>query len=433
MEWVNTENVIAVGTFAVASSIAFGQWWYERMVPRRRRIGYRVQLDTAIGDDDGTGGGNTRLGLFDEADGMDEASVVLLRIENDGALSVSAGDYTSGGLHGMTATFDGREVHGVAVTVGPGSGALMSHFTPAHGLEYSGSSLRIPRVPLNKGAYFKLLVLLSGGTVGSQVTVSGGVQDGDVHPNESLTPDEKPPVFSRPARLTSMAFLVGIALPAGLIVTGGERPPPMGCATGSLEVTGSTAFAPVAEELAEAYMEQCPGSRITVAAHGSTTGLRELAVLVGRGAASGPRDVLQRRLLDGAFEPPASSRDCSRKDNPKASVIRCELDTTDQVIATVARTPGALGYSELRTTSTLEGVRRLSLDERRPSLDGAGHDAYPYREIEYAYTYGRPPADSPAAGFLAFATRGPGQDAVRTHGHPPCGTPEGLRVCGAAD
>ncbi|MGA5428825.1 PstS family phosphate ABC transporter substrate-binding protein [Streptomyces koyangensis] len=342
MKWVNTENVIAVGTFAVASSIAFGQWWYERMVPRRRRIGYRVQLDTAIGDDDGTGGGNTRLGLFDEADGMDEASVVPLRIENDGALSVSAGDYT-------------------------------------------------------------------------------------------LTPDEKPPVFSRPARLTSMAFLVGIALPAGLIVTGGERPPPMGCATGSLEVTGSTAFAPVAEELAEAYMEQCPGSRITVAAHGSTTGLRELAVLVGRGAASGTRDVLQRRLLEGAFEPPASSRDCSRKDKPKASVIRCELDTTDQVIATVARTPGALGYSELRTTSTLEGVRRLSLDGRRPSLDGAGHDAYPYREIEYAYTYGRPPADSPAAGFLAFATRGPGQDVVRTHGHLPCGTPEGLRVCGAAD
>ncbi|MFC7469180.1 hypothetical protein ACFQVA_19005 [Actinomadura keratinilytica] len=89
-------------------------------------------------------------------------------------------------------------------------------------------------------------------------------------------------------------------------------------------------------------------------------------VLVGRGAASGTRDVLQRRLLDGAFEPPASSRDCSRKDNPKASVIRCELDTTDQVIATVARVPGALGYSELRTTSTLEGVRRLSLDGRRP-------------------------------------------------------------------
>lgn len=282
MEWVNAENVIAVGTFAVASSIAFGQWWYERMVPRRRRIGYRVQLDTAIGDDDGTGGGNTRLGLFDEADGMDEASVVLLRIENDGALSVSTGDYTSGGLHGMTATFDGREVHGVAVTVGPGSGALMSHFTPAHGLEYDGSSLRIPRVPLNKGEYFKLLVLLSGGTVGSKVTVSGGVQDGDVHPNESLTPDEKPPVFSRPARLTSMAFLVGIALLAGLIVTGDE-PPPMGCATGSLEVTGSTAFAPVAEELAEAYMEQCPGSKITVTAHGSTTGLRELAE---RGAAA---------------------------------------------------------------------------------------------------------------------------------------------------
>ncbi|CAM5447716.1 hypothetical protein Sgou_26060 [Streptomyces gougerotii] len=34
--------------------------------------------------------------------------------------------------------------------------------------------------------------------------------------------------------------------------------------------------------------------------------------------------------------------------------------------------------------------------------------------------------------ILAFATRGPGQDVVRVHGHLPCRTPEGLRM-GAAD
>ncbi|MFD7647722.1 phosphate ABC transporter substrate-binding protein, partial [Streptomyces albidoflavus] len=79
------------------------------------------------------------------------------------------------------------------------------------------------------------------------------------------------------------------------------------------------------------------------------------------------------------------------------------------------------------------GARCHRLPGGPPHGAGAGHDAYPYREIEYAYTYGRPPADSLAAGFLAFTTRGPGQDVVRTHGHLPCGTPEGLRVCGAAD
>ncbi|PBO29085.1 phosphate ABC transporter substrate-binding protein, partial [Streptomyces albidoflavus] len=68
---------------------------------------------------------------------------------------------------------------------------------------------------------------------------------------------------------------------------------------------------------------------------------------------------------------------------------------------------------------------------RRPSLDGAGHDAYPYREIEYAYTYGRPAADSLAVGFLAFATRRPGLAMGRPHSHPPFVTPDGVRV-GAA-
>ncbi|WP_343239267.1 substrate-binding domain-containing protein [Streptomyces sp. SID8014] len=65
-------------------------------------------------------------------------------------------------------------------------------------------------------------------------------------------------------------------------------------------------------------------------------------VLVSRGAASGTRGVLRRRLLNSAFEPPASSRDCSPEDHPKARPVRCELDSTEQVIATVARTGRAL-------------------------------------------------------------------------------------------
>ncbi|WP_461712845.1 substrate-binding domain-containing protein [Streptomyces sp. DSM 41029] len=89
-------------------------------------------------------------------------------------------------------------------------------------------------------------------------------------------------------------------------------------------------------------------------------------VLVSRGAASDTRGVLRRRLLNGAFEPPASSRDCSPEDHPKARPVRCELHSTEQVIATVARTPGALGHSEPRTTSTLEGVHKLSLDGQCP-------------------------------------------------------------------
>lgn len=54
-----------------------------------------------------------------------------------------------------------------------------------------------------------------------------------------------------------------------------------------------------------------------------------------------------------------------------------------------------------------------------------GTSDYPYREIEYAYTYGQPPADSLASGFLSYITRGSGQDVVRTHGHLPAGRRSG--------
>lgn len=58
-----------------------------------------------------------------------------------------------------------------------------------------------------------------------------------------------------------------------------------------------------------------------------------------------------------------------------------------------------------------------------------GRSAYPYREIEYAYTYGQPPADSLVSSFLTYLSRGNGQDVIRTHGHVPCWTPEGMKLC----
>ncbi len=129
------------------------------------------------------------------------------------------------------------------------------------------------------------------------------------------------------------------------------------------------------------------------------------------------------------------SVDCLHKDDPAASVVRCELDSTDQVLAAVAATPGAIGYSELNVAERAKGLHPLTLDGDPPSVDAIenGTSDYPYREIEYAYTYGRPPADSLASSFLTYLTRGNGQDVIRTHGHLPCWTSEGLRLCARED
>lgn len=509
MEWLSAENVVAVGT-ALLGIVASGVMvWYERRVPRRKRIGYRVQMDSPIGGGARSGQANRRLGLFDEAPRMSDATLVLLRIENDGSQSIAGNDYTSPELHGLTAVFSDRTIRGVSVTQPPGTDHLMDHFTPESGLGYEEDSdtLHIPRVPLNRGDHFKLLVLLSGGNVGSEILLFGGIQDGEVHPNRSATPDQTLPLFSRASRMITIMLTLCVVTLAAIIVVRDDDPPPIGCARGTLTVTGSTAFAPVVEEVAKKYEQDCAGATVLVDPHGSTAGVRELEAtglattkgspavvalsdgpkpsdmprlrenriamsvfalvvndgiplknlstadvrrlyrgeitnwrqlggpdlavhLVSRDANSGTRQVFQRRVLKRG-EIANSSVDCVHKDDPTAPVIRCELDSTDQVLTEVAELKGAIGYSELTLASSAKGLHTLELDGHPPSVDAIEHgtSTYPYREIEYAYTYGQPPADSLASSFLTYLSRGNGQDVIRTHGHIPCWTPEGLKLC----
>lgn len=509
MEWFSAENVVAVLTAVLGVLASIGVLWYERRVPRRKRIGYRVQMDTPIGSDAGRARANVRLGLFGETPGMADATLVLLRIENDGSQSIARGDYTGPDeqLHGLVVEFTERRVRGIAVTHSPGADHLMDHFTPSAGLRDSGSLIRLPRVPLNRGEHFKLLVLLTGSRVGSPIRITGGIRDGEVRPNTAARPDEKPPLFGRAARFITVALTVCVITLASIILVRDDTRPPIGCARGELTVTGSTAFEPALDELAQKYGKACEGATITVDPHGSTAGIRELAergararqsgspdlvvlsdgpkpsgfpqlrgsrvavslfrlvvndkvpldnlsrdairrvyrgdinnwkrlggpdlpvLLVSRDANSGTREVFQRRVLD-RNEPAQSSRDCATKDDPQALVIRCELGSTDQVLAEVGRLDGAIGYSELRSGTKPAGAHQIAIDGAAPSVDTIGTSSYPYREIEYAYTYGSPPADSLASSFLSYLSRGSGQDVIRTHGHLPCATPEGLRICG---
>ncbi|OIJ69652.1 substrate-binding domain-containing protein [Streptomyces mangrovisoli] len=507
MEWLSAENVVAVGTAVLGIAASGIMLWYERRVPRRKRIGYRVQMDNPIGDGARSGRPNRRIGVFNDMEGMADATLVLLRVENDGSQSIGRDDYTGPDLHGLTAEFTDRTVRGVSVTQPTVNGHLMDHFTPERGFGFAGHTLRIPRVPLNHGDHFKLLVLLSGGGVGQPIHLVGGISEGEVHPNRSATPDDKPPLFSRASRLITVLLTVSVLTLATIVVARDDAPPPIGCATGSLTVIGSTAFAPVVQEVATKYEHDCAGSTITVDAHGSTAGVRELNAtgaesekgspavvalsdgpkpdglpqlrenrvavsvfalvvnddvhltnlstadlrrlyrgeisnwsrlggprlavhLVSRDANSGTRQVFQRRVL-GRGEIANSSVDCVHKDDATASVIRCELDSTDQVLAEVAHLPGAIGYSELNLADRTKGLHILRLDGDAPSVDAIEHgtSAYPYREIEYAYTYGQPPADSLASSFLTYLSRGNGQDVIRTHGHIPCWTPEGMKLC----
>ncbi|OEU90411.1 phosphate ABC transporter substrate-binding protein [Streptomyces abyssalis] len=517
MEWLSAESLLAVlGVLATVGVLA-----YERLIPGLKRIGYRVQMDTPIGGDAHNGQPDVRLGLFGEAPEMSDASLVLLRIENDGLRGISADDYTWRELTGLTVTFTERTVTGVAVTE-PSHSHLIQHFTRYLGLRHDGNVISVPKVPLNKGEHFKLLVLLTGSGVGGAVTVSGGLKDGAVKRNR-----KQPRPSNRVLGLVT--FLAALLLLEPLVFTlGKSSPAPLGCAQGELTVTGSTAFGPALRDAGRAYEKECPGAKIIVQATGSMAGIRALEAagdaagkgagkgagkragkgapahlalsdgpkpahykqlrgaqvavsvftlvvnddarvrdlslrevrdiyrgtirnwkevggrdlpvrLVSRGADSGTRDVFQRRVLGGG-EQAYSSRDCVTRDDPRAPVVRCELDSTEEVLKTIGKTPGAVGYSELRAASGHRGLHTLKLNGRAASADATADGqvaedlltgAYPYREIEYAYTYGQPSAGSITAGFLDYLVTGSGRHAVRGQGHLPCASPPNEQLCGS--
>ncbi|MFJ6867416.1 PstS family phosphate ABC transporter substrate-binding protein [Streptomyces termitum] len=528
MEWITAENVVAVATALLGVLVSVGAVWFDRFKPQRKRLGYRVQLNTPLHKEGADRDGDVMTVRAGEVLGnaADGATLVLLRIENDRELDIGTDDYgVAPDAHALRVTFGTPAVTvlGVVATVPGGWGSVRDDLDGAPGLGRTGNAVLVPRIALDTGRYFKLLVQLSGPVADRDIKVHGTLAGGSIRRNRSTTPDDQAGRFSGAARTVTVVLTACVVALAALVVRE-QDPPPIGCARGSLTVTGSTAFAPVVREVAEAYERDCAGATVTVVPDGSTAGVRHLAdagakadaearredggegggapavlalsdgpapagpprlrehpvavslfavvvhddlpvrgltldqlrslyrgdvvrwnrlrgpglpanlpdrpvLLVSRDANSGTREVFQRRVL-GRNEPVNSSRDCATSDDPEARAVRCELDSTDQVLATVARLPGAIGYAELGAVAAAKGLHPVSLDGRLPVPGELGASPYPYREVEYAYTWGDPPAGSLTASFLDYLARGRGQDLVRARGHLPCATPRGLRVCG---
>lgn len=63
-----------------------------------------------------------------------------------------------------------------------------------------------------------------------------------------------------------------------------------------------------------------------------------------------------------------------------------------------------------------------------PTLEGVEQGTYPYRQTEYACTYGEPPAGSIAA-ILRHLTDQGGKDILREYGNRPCSETRYPLVC----
>lgn len=305
MGWL--ESLLAPENFLALLGVVVtvGVLSYERLIPGRKRIGFRVQMDTVIDDgdhhdqhgDQDDGPLYQRLSLLEDAPDLAGASLVLLRIENDGFRSIDADDYITAPehSHGLTVTFPGRTVRDVAVTE-PSHPTLLRYLPRVGtlerpGLHWSGPEISLPRVPLNRGDHFKLLVLLTGPGGGREPQVVGRVREGRIRNNER---------FRRPNNrmlgLIAGLCLLVVAQPFAFQILR-DQPLPGGCARGDLTVVGSTAFQPVMRDLDNAYRTKCrQAPHISVEATGSGAGISRL---LDEGAASKGRFAPYLALSDG--------------------------------------------------------------------------------------------------------------------------------------
>jgi phosphate transport system substrate-binding protein len=141
-DYLSADNIVALVTALIGVGVSVGVVWYERLV-RGKSIGYRVQMDIAVDSDNE---------LFSSLPRMPDATLVLLRIENDGAEDIRHSDYTARDeQRALTVQFTGRHVQSAAVTQ-PDPSDLIEHFRlseDATGVRHADNKVFLPRVPLN--------------------------------------------------------------------------------------------------------------------------------------------------------------------------------------------------------------------------------------------------------------------------------------------
>ncbi len=274
-------GVIVPGTAAI----------YEFGIKGRKRLGYRVQMDTTAMDVVQTPFRGALADLRREGVPLTDPTLVLLRIENAGATDINETDYASPEQSkvGLTVRFPDRKVVGMVVTE-LSNPHLKAYFTDWDGLTVAGDTIELPRVQLNKQCHYKVLAVLDradtatvplGRYADPDVSggIRGGVGQGGIVRTESSTGTPRP-------MIALVGLLAAIVIAQLFIFVLSDRGAPLDCAAGRLTVLGSTAFEPVVREAAGSYRDTCPGASFAFDMRGSGEGLLALDRAGREGAAA---------------------------------------------------------------------------------------------------------------------------------------------------
>jgi len=365
----NSAAVQAVGGALI--TVLLG--WAGTLFANRKRIAWRAYLDAPINLTPAqVRSMNTRLkfrvyvdhpGQGGTSSEVEVPWLAILRVRNSGFVPIRGADFNTP----LTFTFPGRQVRGAEVIEHSGDSA--ARILPQHHLvkpepvpaRASGPAQRLrtwlagsgglpsrgpgPDGPapteevqigedilLNRRDRFTLMIVLSGTPTDmrKKILQTGSLVGGRIVPE----PPRRGP-STRSLLFGGLATLPLAGLLAGLLVSLGT-PPRSQCASGALELLGSTAFAPAAESFATQYMDSCHGAHISVSGIGSVTGLNELA---GEGAHNPKAAAAQVAMSDGPAPAGAAYKPLSG--NPVGVIIFTVVVNRDTRIASL--TAGQIG------------------------------------------------------------------------------------------
>lgn len=290
----------------------------------RRRVNYRVHLDTEIGTRPDIKG-LAELVVQREGKEVPEPSLALIRIKNDGRPDIEQQDFDIP----ITFTFNGRKVVGVEVKdagdglrnkllgkcEGPDNGSGSNN---EESLTLEDDKLTLPRMHMNKAERFQLLVLLSG--KGQGVVADGRIKGGAR--GRGLIRDLGGSGPSRAAIRTGIlgALVIAslLALSIGLAIRKPVSITPASCVPGAIVVYGSTAFAPTVTEIASRHRQSCQPASIDVNPRGHPTGslaaVRDLAT-------EGAKDSTVRSTRMVMSDVPIGPKDFSNLDGHPVAVV----------------------------------------------------------------------------------------------------------------
>jgi phosphate transport system substrate-binding protein len=288
--WVNTNEAATLLLVAAIGAVCGLAW--QRLTRQRRRFGWTVLYDEPINQGDpltpAAANGSSpaaqqnmwEIIYKDDSDPDAEGhpvtngSLLVMEMRNIGSVPIREGDFDEGG--DFEIRFPGRTVVHYKVRDNDRYRRKVHQENRVVVRPGETDTFTMPSLQMNHNEGFKLLVLLESPTVERPSQYAKPVIDGSIAGGSFV---EYPGPGARRRRIllaAGAALLLAAGAFAGFRLANQALSPSPVCASGKLDIEGSTAFAPIANEVVTEYEQHCPQAQITVRAVGSVQGLQDL-------------------------------------------------------------------------------------------------------------------------------------------------------------